>query len=75
MRRPCPLYPQYGYLWWLNTGRVLYPSASAASYCANGAGGNLTWIDPNNDIVAVMRWIDPAARDGFMRMVMGAIKS
>jgi CubicO group peptidase (beta-lactamase class C family) len=74
MRQPCPIHPQYGYLWWLNTGRALYPSASAASYCASGAGGNLTWIDPDNDIVAVLRWIDPAARDGFMRLVTGAIR-
>jgi CubicO group peptidase (beta-lactamase class C family) len=73
MRRPCPLNPQYGYLWWLNTGRALYPSASEASYCASGAGGNLTWIDPDNDIVAVLRWIAPAARDGFMRLVMNAL--
>jgi len=75
MRVPCPLYPQYGYLWWLNTGRALYPSASEASYFASGAGGNLTWIDPDNDIVAVLRWIDPAARDGFMRLVMDAVGS
>jgi CubicO group peptidase (beta-lactamase class C family) len=73
MREPCPLYPQYGLLWWLNTDRGLYPSASAASYFATGAGGNLTWIDPENDIVAVMRWIDPAARDGFMQRVMAAL--
>jgi CubicO group peptidase (beta-lactamase class C family) len=74
MRVPCPIYPQYGYLWWLNTGRAMYPSASESSYSASGAGGNLTWIDPDNDLVAVMRWIDPAARDGFMRQVMAAIR-
>jgi CubicO group peptidase (beta-lactamase class C family) len=73
MRVPCPVYPQYGYLWWLNTGRALYPSAPESSYCASGAGGNLTWIDPEHDIVAVLRWIDPAARDGFMRLVMDGI--
>jgi CubicO group peptidase (beta-lactamase class C family) len=73
LRQPCPLYPQYGLLFWLNTERALYPSASAASYFATGAGGNLTWIDPNNDLVAVMRWIDPAARDGFMQRVMAAL--
>src|SRR3954447_2781193 len=72
-REPCPLYPQYGLLWWLNTDRGLYPGASPASYFATGAGGNLTWIDPDNDLVAVMRWIDPAARDGFMRRVMAAL--
>jgi CubicO group peptidase (beta-lactamase class C family) len=73
MREPCPLYRQYGYLWWLNTDRRLYPSASAASYFASGAGGNLTWIDPANDIVAVLRWIDPATRDGFMQRAMAAL--
>src|SRR4029077_7840560 len=40
MRVPCALFPRYGYLWWLNTGRQMYPSASASSYCASGAGGN-----------------------------------
>jgi len=73
LRQPCHLYPQYGLLFWLNTDRALYPSASAASYCMTGAGGNMTWIDPDNDIVAVMRWIDPATRDGFMHRVMSAL--
>ena len=73
MLEPCPLHPQYGYLWWLNTGRALYPSAPAASYFARGAGGNLTWIDPESDIVAVLRWTDPAAMDGFMQRVMAAL--
>ena len=70
---PCPLYRNYGYLWWLNTGRALYPSASEGSYYARGAGGNLTWIDPQNDIVAVLRWTDPAAMDGFMKLTTAAV--
>jgi CubicO group peptidase (beta-lactamase class C family) len=74
MRAPCPLNAQYGYLWWLNTDRGWLPSAPASSYFASGAGGNLTWIDPDHDIVAVLRWIDPAARDGFVRLVMEAIR-
>jgi CubicO group peptidase (beta-lactamase class C family) len=72
MREPCPLYRQYGFLWWLNTDSGLYPSAPATSYYASGAGGNLTWIEPEHDIVAVLRWTDPAAMDGFMRLVMEA---
>ena len=67
MLEPCPLHPQYGYLWWLNTDRGLYANASVGSYYARGAGGNLTWIDPENDLVAVLRWTDPAAMDGFMK--------
>jgi CubicO group peptidase (beta-lactamase class C family) len=73
MLEPCPLNRQYGYLWWLNTGRGLYPSAPAESRYARGAGGNLTWIEPEDDIVAVLRWTDPAAMDGFMKLVMAAL--
>ena len=73
MRVPCALYPSYGLLWWLNTGKALYPSAPEGSYFASGAGGNLTWIDPSLDIVAVLRWIDRAATDGFIRLVVEAV--
>ncbi|MBV8776254.1 MAG: hypothetical protein JO258_03565 [Alphaproteobacteria bacterium] len=72
-RLPCPLNPVYGYLWWLNTDRRRYPSANASSYYAVGAGGNLTWVDPEHDLVAILRWTDPAAADGFMGMVLRAL--
>jgi CubicO group peptidase (beta-lactamase class C family) len=70
---PCPLFANYGYLWWLNTGQKRYPSASASSYCALGAGGNLTWVDPDHDLVAVLRWTDPAAANEFMRLAVAAL--
>jgi len=70
---PCPHFPIYGYLWWLNTEHRRYPSASAASYYASGAGGNLTWVDPDHDLVAVLRWTDPAAMDKFMALTMTAL--
>jgi len=73
MLEPCSLNPRYGYLWWLNTGHGLYPSASMKSYYARGAGGNLTWIDPESDIVGVLRWTSPAAMDGFMKLTMTAL--
>jgi CubicO group peptidase (beta-lactamase class C family) len=71
---PCPLNPLYGFLWWLNTDRKAYPSASADSVFFKGAGGNITWIDPATGIVAVLRWIDPAALDGFIAAVMAALR-
>lgn len=71
---PCAINPNYGYLWWLNTDRGRYPSASPQSFFASGAGGNSTWIDPKTGIVAVMRWMDPAAIDGFIQRVMAALK-
>ena len=67
---PCALNPNYGLLWWLNTDHGRYESASGeSSFFASGAGGNLTWIDPERDLVAVMRWLDPSAADTFIRLI------
>jgi CubicO group peptidase (beta-lactamase class C family) len=74
MRRPCALNPQYGLLWWLNTGRTPLPSAPESSDAARGAGSNVIWIDPEHDVVAVVRWIDTAAMDGFASHVVAAVE-
>jgi CubicO group peptidase (beta-lactamase class C family) len=73
IRRPCPLNPQYGLMWWLNTGRVQFPSAPETVYAARGAGSNLIWIDPGHDLVVVARWIDKASMDGFLRLVLESL--
>jgi CubicO group peptidase (beta-lactamase class C family) len=70
---PSPLNPLYGFLWWLNTGRGFHPGASAESVFGLGSGGNLTWIDPANDIVAVLRWTDLAAASAFTAGVTRAL--
>jgi CubicO group peptidase (beta-lactamase class C family) len=72
--RACPLKPTYGLLWWLNNGHGRYKSAPESSFFASGAGGNLTWIDPDHDLVAVMRWLDPTAIDTFIRLIMQAME-
>jgi CubicO group peptidase (beta-lactamase class C family) len=68
--RPCALNPVYGLLWWLG-GR--YQSAPEGSFFASGAGGNLTWIAPRQEMVAVLRWTDPTAMDTFIRLTMQAV--
>ncbi len=70
---PCPLNRNYGLLWWLNTGHGRYKSAPEGSFFASGAGGNLTWVLPEQDLVAVMRWLDPTAVDTFTRLIMQAL--
>ena len=74
MRRPCALNPEYGLLWWLNTGRRQFPSAPESSYAARGAGSNLIWIDPVHDLVAVIRWIDKPSVDGFVELLLDSIE-
>lgn len=53
---PCELKPTYGYLWWLNTDRELWPDAPETSFAALGYGRNAVWVDPEHDLVVVLRW-------------------
>lgn len=71
-RTPCALNPHYGFLFWLNTGRTKWPSASEGAVCFSGAGGNTTWMEPEGGIVSVTRWLDPAHLDGYMEKVRAA---
>ena len=70
---PCPVKPDYGYMWWLNTDAQLFPSAPESSFCALGAGRNVIWIEPENDLVVVLRWIDTDRADEFMKRVLAAV--
>ena len=73
---PCPLNPAYGMLWWLNTNGIkTYPSANSSSFFAIGVGTNLLWVDRENDLVVVVRWIDKEAVDKFIDLVMKAVVS
>ncbi len=68
---PCEKNPTYGYLFWLNTNRALYPAASPASFAAQGAGGNVVVIEPEHDLVLVCRWAaDPP---GILERVLAAV--
>jgi len=71
---PCPLQPVYGALWWLNTGRRLFPAAPASSFFATGVGMNVIWVDPVLDLVAVVRWMDEPAFPGFVEHVVAAMR-
>jgi CubicO group peptidase (beta-lactamase class C family) len=47
---------RYGYMWWLNTGRRMVPSASEGAFVAQGGGGNWIFVDRERDLVVVTRW-------------------
>ncbi|MEM7585808.1 MAG: FG-GAP-like repeat-containing protein [Acidobacteriota bacterium] len=71
---PTRLKPTYGLMWWLNTDRELWPSAPTTSYAARGGGANLIWIDPEHDLVAVVRWIERGTFDGFLELLLSAVQ-
>ena len=73
MFTPSPTNASYGYLWWLNQGPARRPSAPGSSVFAVGAGNNMIWVDPDHDLVTVLRWIDGAAVGAFMARLMAAV--
>jgi CubicO group peptidase (beta-lactamase class C family) len=65
----------YGLLWWLNKGASRHKAAPQSSVFALGAGNNMIWIDPEHDLVTVLRWIDKAKVDGFLERLVAAVKA
>lgn len=73
LRAPSDIRPGYGFLWWLNTGGEEWPGTPENSYAAVGAGSNIIWIDPDNDLIVVARWMDQAAVAEFLAKVTQAV--
>jgi CubicO group peptidase (beta-lactamase class C family) len=68
--------PGYGFMnYFLNTGRKLFKSAPETAFAHQGAGANIIYVDPDNDLVAVVRWIEGSAADGFISRVLEAIRT
>jgi len=56
---PCAVRPTYGYLWWLNDQRTVFPKAPKSGRCARGNGGrHLLWIDPDRELVIASHWTE-----------------
>ena len=72
-RTPGSANAQYGYMnWYLNTGRKSLPAAPETSVTFRGAGSNIVYIDWQNDLVVVVRWISGGALNEFIGKVVAA---
>jgi CubicO group peptidase (beta-lactamase class C family) len=74
LRSPSPVFANYGFLWWLNTGGRQYANAPESSFFALGAGYNVVWLDRDLDLVAVTRWIDQPRINDWIGKVMAALR-
>ena len=71
---PTPVEPSYGFMnFYNNKDRVFLPSAPASAFAHQGNGTNLVYVDPENDLVAVLRWIDKPKIDGFVKLLLEAV--
>lgn len=75
-RTPGPANPTYGFAnWYLNPGRKELPSAPATAVRFIGNGNNVVYIDWENDVVAVVRWIRGGdAMDQVVGKMLASIK-
>ena len=56
---PCPVKPEYGYLWWLNDDEIPWPGAPNTGRSARGNGGrHLLWVDPARELVLASHWTE-----------------
>jgi len=73
MQTPNAVAPFYGLLTWLNRDGRMFADASRASWFMFGAGGNTVWMDPDNEMVVVWRWLDGAYSAEFVRRLGEAL--
>jgi CubicO group peptidase (beta-lactamase class C family) len=77
---PSAANPTYGFMnFFLNApnadGRKGYPSAPATAYSHRGNGTNLVYVDGENDLVVVARWIPGGDIDELLALVIGSIQA
>jgi CubicO group peptidase (beta-lactamase class C family) len=71
---PTPVEPGYGFMnWFLNTARKRFPTASESAFAHLGAGSNMIYVDPDKDLVVVVRWIDGGAQAEFISRILAAL--
>ncbi len=71
---PTTANPGYGYMnWFLNTDHKLLPGAPATAFVHIGNGTNFIYVDPEHNLVAVVRWIDNASMDGMVKKILDVI--
>jgi CubicO group peptidase (beta-lactamase class C family) len=73
-RTPTAAQPTYGFMnWFLNTDKKLYPNAPATAFAHVGNGTNVIYVDAENDLVIVLRWIENDKIDGFLQRIYASM--
>lgn len=74
-RTPTGAQPTYGFMnWFLNTDKKLYPNAPASAFAHVGNGTNVIYVDTENDLVIVLRWIENDKIDGFLQKIYAGLR-
>jgi CubicO group peptidase (beta-lactamase class C family) len=71
---PTDVQPTYGFMnFYMNTDHRQHPNAPEYTWTHTGAGSNLVYVDPENELVIVSRWIRGNAFTEVVHTVLNAI--
>ncbi len=74
-RTPTEANNGYGFMnYFLNGDKEGLPSAPESAFWHLGAGTNMVYVDQENDLVIVARWINREAMDGIVKRVLAAME-
>ena len=73
--KPTVPQPTYGYMnFFINTDKKYLPDAPASAFVHVGNGTNIIYVDPEHDLVMVVRWIENKQVNEMVKRVLEALK-
>ncbi len=72
---PTTAQPTYGYMnFFLNPNHKFLPSAPTTAFVHIGNGTNMVYVDPEHELVMVVRWLDNKAMDGVVKRLLDSLE-
>lgn len=73
-RTPTPVQTNYGFMnYFLNIDRKEIPAAPESAFFHLGAGTNMVYVDEENDLVIVTRWIKNEKKAELVKMILESL--
>jgi len=75
MTEPSAAEDNYGFMWWLNPpgSNERMTAISHNAYYAAGFGGNYIIVEPDHNMVIVLRWLQPSQANEFITLLKKAL--
>ncbi len=71
---PTTAQPTYGYMnFFTNPDHKFLPSAPVTAFVHIGNGTNMVYVDPEHELVMVVRWLDNKAMDGVVKRLLDSL--
>ena len=73
-KTPTPVQPDYGFMnYYLNLEQKQIPTAPKSAFLHLGAGTNMIYVDPENDLLVVARWIPNGDKAELIRLILESL--